>query len=227
MKNNTTTMIEPCYGDREYTTIQELTEGAISGDLLAAYYLAQHYEEGSIVERDYNKAAELYMLVSECREPLIFADPNMPLTPQCEAEYAIGCFYEKGLLPNSSMEKAIEWFLKSVEDGGSDACYKMAELHIDGNYVEHDYDKAARYLYSGYYEFGRTDTAFKLASKLEGKTSIECVVWEVLADCYTWGIGVENDFNKADIYYAKLGRLSHEMNNETIKEATMYNELPF
>lgn len=223
MKNNTTTMMMHYYGDRKYETIQELTEGAQGGDLLAAYYLAQHYEE----TQEYNKAAELYMMVSECREPLIFADPNMPLTPQCEAEYAIGCFYEKELLPNSSMEKAIEWFLKSIDDGGSDACYKMAELHMDGNYVEQDYDKAAHYLYNGYYEFGRNDSAFELACKLEEKTSMEYVVWEVLADCYTWGIGVENDFNKADIYYAKLGRLSHEMNNETIKEATIYNELPF
>ena len=219
-----TTTIEPCYGDRKYETTQELAEGAHGGDLLAAYYLAQHYEE----KQDYNKAAELYMLVSKCREPLIFADSNMPLTPQCEAEYAIGCFYEKGLLPNSSMEKAIEWFLKSVDDGGSDACYKMAELHMTGSYVEQDYDKAVNYLYNGYYEFGRNDAAFELACKLEGKTSTgQDVVYEILADCYTWGIGVENDSNKADIYYTKLGQLPHKMDNETKKDANRYNELPF
>lgn len=223
MENNTTTMIEPCYGDREYETIQELAEGVRCGDALAAYYLAQYYEEGTVVSQDFNKAAELYMMVSECREPLIFADPNMPLTPQCEAEYAIGCFYEKELLPNSSMEKAIEWFLKSVYDGGSDASYKMAELHMDGNYVEQDYDKAAHYLYNGYYEFGCNDSAFELACKLEGKTSMEYVVREVLADCYARGIGVENDFNKATIY----GQLPLKTDDDTIKDATVYNELPF
>jgi TPR repeat protein len=234
MKNNTTTMIEPCYGDREYTTIQELTEGAISGDLLAAYYLAQHYEEGTIVERDYNKAAELYMVVSKCREPLVFADPDMPLTPQCEAEYAVGCMYEKDLLPDSSMEKAMEWFLKSVQDGGSDACYKMAELHLEGRYVAQDYDKAVHYLYNGYYEFGRNADAFMLASKLEEKTSTgQGVVWEILADCYTYGIGVEKDDTKAAIYCAKCDRLTHEVDakdlewSEMTKGITAYNEFPF
>jgi hypothetical protein len=48
MKNNTTTIIDPCYGDKEYETVQELAEGVCRGDLLSAYYHAQHYEEGTI-----------------------------------------------------------------------------------------------------------------------------------------------------------------------------------
>ena len=78
----------------EYEKAAELmAKAAELGDLVATYYLAQYYEDGKGVNQDYIKAAELYMKVSECREPLIFADPDMPLTPQCDAEYAVGCFF--------------------------------------------------------------------------------------------------------------------------------------
>lgn len=205
MKNYTTTKIEPCYGDRAYETIQELADGVNCGDMLAAYYLAQYYEEGVAVPQNFTKAAELYMLVSECREPLVFADPYMPLTPQCESEYAVGCLYEKELLPNSSMGKALEWFQRSVKDGGHEACFKMAELYLEGRYVEHDYDEAARYLYRGYMNFGHDDPCmFKLASELDGKTSTQQnIIWEILAHCHERGVGVLMDAAKATYYYSK------------------------
>lgn len=213
MKSNTNTKIEPCYGDREYVTIQDLAEGVNSGDVLAAYYLAQYYEDGDVVPQDFDKAAALYKMVSECREPLIFADPYMPLTPQCEAEYAVGCLYEKEFLTNSSMEKAIEWFQRSVKDGGHEACFKMTELHLEGRHVECDYEAAARYLYQGYLNFGHNSPIiFKLASELDGKTSTrqDCI-WEILAHCYERGVGVPRDDMKADYYCSKYSRAYSEM----------------
>ena len=209
IKNNTTTKIETCYGDKAYETIQELQEGVECGDVLAAYYLAQHYEEGTVVSQDYNKAAELYMLVSACRKPLIFADSSMPLTPQCEAEYAVGCFYEKGILPDSTMEKAIDWFRRAIKDAGHDAYFKMAELYLEGRYVKCDYDEAASCLYHGYLNFGHNHPIiFKLASELDGKTSThQNAIWEILAHCYERGVGVSMDGMKADYYYSKYSHI--------------------
>lgn len=226
MKSNTNTKIEPCYGDREYETIQDLAEGVNSGDVLAAYYLAQYYENGAVVPQDFDKAAALYKMVSECREPLIFADPYMPLTPQCEAEYAVGCLYEKELLTNSFMEKAVEWFKRSVEDGGCEACFKMAELYLEGRHVELDYDESARYLYHGFLNFGdNKPTIFKLASALDGKTSTqqECI-WKILAHCYERGVGVPRDDMKADYYRSKYSHVYSEMIPHALEECTSMNK---
>lgn len=220
MNCNMTTKIEPCYGDRTYETIRELADGVNCGDVLAAYYLAQHYEEGVAVLQDFNKAAELYMVVSECREPLVFADPYMPLTPQCESEYAVGCLYEKELLPNSSMDKALEWFCRSVEDGSYEACFKMAEIYLEGWHVRRDYDEAARYLYQGYLNFGHNaPTMFKLASELDGKTSTQQdLIWEILAHCYERGVGVLIDATKAAYYYSKCSNRYPKMIAQTIEQ---------
>ena len=217
MTNITDTKIDPCYGDRVYETIEALMEGVKCGDLLAAYDLAQHYENGVVIPQDFNKAAELYKLVSECREALVFADPDMPLTPQCEAEYAIGCLYEKGLLTDSSMEKAIHWFRRSVDSGGSDASFRMAELYIEGLYVERDYDIAAKYLYYGYNAYGcYKSKLFTIASELYGKSNnyLESIL-EVLVWCYSKGIGVEKDENKASLYNEELERARSENMTKT------------
>lgn len=60
----------------EYEKAAELLDKASErGDLLATYDLAQYYEQGRGVKQDYVKAAELYMMVSECREPLVLQIP--------------------------------------------------------------------------------------------------------------------------------------------------------
>ena len=220
MENNITTKIETCYGDKAYETIQELADGADSGDMLAAYYLAQYYEEGAVVPQDFCKAAELYMRVSECRDPLVFADPYMPLTPQCEAEYAIGCLYENGLLLNSSMEKAIHWFLLGAKDGGADACFKMAEIYLAGKHTEKDYELALKYLCDGYYcNFGHNnEKVFQLAMQLDGKTEYNRItILEIISNCYARGIGVEQDIEQAAVYCEKANQL-HETNAKVWEE---------
>ena len=225
MKNNTTTKIETCYGDKAYETIQELAEGVNCGDMLAAYYLAQYYEEGVVVPQDFDKAAELYKLVSEFRESLVFADPYMPLTPQCEAEYAVGCLYENGLLTNSSMEKAIEWFQRSVKDGGHEASFKMAKLHLEGLYIERDYDEAACYLYHGYLNYGHNDpNMFKLACELDGKTSTwQDAICEVLAHCYERGVGVFQDDMRAEEYRSRYLEKRSKMFAQALEKCSNTN----
>ena len=108
---------------------------ADQGDILAKFFVGQCYEKGEETEQDYLKAAALYMEVAECKEVLITDDPREPLTPQCDAEYALGTFYERGLLPDSTMEKAVEWYLRAEKNGSVDAACKMAELYMEGRYV--------------------------------------------------------------------------------------------
>ena len=225
MKNNTTTKVETCYGDKAYETIQELADGADAGDMLAAYYLAQYYEEGVVVPQDFGKAAELYMLVSESRDPWVFLDPYMPLTPQCEAEYAVGCLYEKGLLHNASMEKAMEWFQRSVKDGGHEACFKMAKLYLEGLHIELDYDESARYLYHGYLNFGHNNpNMFKLACELDGKTSTkQDIIWEILAHCYERGVGVLQDDMRAGEYHSKYLDMRSKMFDQALAKCSNTN----
>lgn len=196
----------------EYEKAAELfAEASKRGDLLSTYYLAQYYEQGKGVKQDCTKAAELYVKVSECREPLVFADPDMPLAPQCEAEYTIGCFYERGILPNSSMEKAIEWYLRAVEDGSDEACFKMAQLHFEGRGVAKDYEESARYLYNGYYDRrSGNEESLGLSLSLIGKTTYEASLLEIIGDCYAMGLGVERNDAKAAEYYEKANRLDSE-----------------
>jgi TPR repeat protein len=202
------------------------------GDLLSTYYLAQYYEQGKGIKQDYAKAAELYVKVSECREPLVFADSDMPLTPQCEAEYAVGCFYEKGFLPNSSMEKAIEWYLCAAEDGSDEACFKMAQLHFDGIDIAQDYEESARYLYNGYYDRrSGNKESLSLALNLIGKTTYETALLEIIGDCYTMGLGVERNDEKAVEYYEKANLLSSEakinMRKHYASTQEKYDDWPF
>ena len=134
-----------------------MEKAAQKGDVLAQYYLATYYEKGQGVEQNYVKAAELYEKVSGCREPLVFADPFMPLTPQCDVEYILGKFHEKGLLPNSSEEKAREWYLKGVSDGSAAASLEMAQRHFGGRGVEQNDEKAIHYLCKAIYGYLSSD----------------------------------------------------------------------
>lgn len=192
-----------------------LTKAAELGDKLATFYIAQYYEKGQGVAQDYEKAAVLYMEVSACNEPLVFADPTEPLTPQCDAEYALGSFYEKGLLPDSTIEKAAQWYARAAADGHADAYFKMAELHFLGHGVAQSVHEAARYLCDGYYwSRGGDERYFTLAQALVGKVSgyDQISILKMLGDFYTKGLGVEKDADKASDYYAEANRLTAEEN---------------
>ena len=171
---------------------------AEQGDILAKFFLGQCYEKGEEIEQDYLKAAELYMEVAECREELLCDDPREPFAPQCDAEYSLGTFYEKGLLPDSTMEKAIEWYLRAEKDGSDDAACKMAEFYMEGRYVEQDYQKAAASLWAGNFWY-RSDSFFAVTRKLAdiAEEVMSADLWGMLAECYEKGIGTEVDHEKA------------------------------
>ena len=190
------------------------------GDVEAKFKLGQYYEHGKGVPQDYVKAAELYIEVAECenREKFTCSDPDCPCVyPQYEAEYALGCFNEQGLLPDSTMEKAIEWYLRAQNDGSNEADWKMVECYLFGKGVEQNYDMAAEKLYNSahYWSNGHDVRSFTFAKALDGKTETHQLhICEILAECYLNGVGADRDEEKALEYQKKAEALKVELEAE-------------
>ena len=91
-----------------------MLKSAEMGDVVSQYYVGCYYEQGCGVKENYIKAAEFYEMVSHCQDVVA---SDMPFSPQCDAEFAMGRLYKRGLLPNSTHEKASEWFKKAVKHG--------------------------------------------------------------------------------------------------------------
>ena len=199
-----------------------LTKAAELGDNLAKYYLAECYEGGKGVVQDYVKAAELYMEVSNCNEYIISHD----FYPQCWSEYTVGSFYERGLLPDSTMEKAVEWYLRAEKDGSTEATYKLAECYLSGKGVEQDYDMAAEMLDSAHHWSNGNDArSFTLAKALDGKTETDqFYICKILAECYLKGIGTDKDEGKAHEYHSKAEALEAKLKAETEARAVSLDD---
>ena len=194
-----------------------LQKASDMGELLATFNLAVYYENGIGVKQDFLKAAELYLMVAACREQLVFAGDTEPLTPQCDAEFALGRMCEAGILPNSSVETAIDWYTRAINDGclDIDVYIKMAELYFSGQKVEKDYDKSANYVIGGFYECPCNYKVFNLAIKLaDTETQHKLSIFNILAECYTKGLGTDIDLNKAEEFKEKADALQLEKEKE-------------
>ena len=159
------------------------------GDYSAMYHLANYYKNGWGTERSHERAAGLYMVVAEYREPLRDLKPGDPLAPQCDAEYNLGVLYEEGLLFDSSMEKAKEWYSRAATDGSPQAFIKMAQFYYDGTVVETDYNLSAKHLCYGCKIMRRiTDKAVcDLAEKLlEKNTDYHKFLLQIIENYHAW-----------------------------------------
>ena len=187
-----------------------MKKAARMGEILAQDSLAGYYEKGVGVQQDYVKAA-LYTQVARSRKPGVFY--GLPKTPHCKAAYALGRLHEEGLLPNSSMEKTVQWYKRSAELGEADACLKLAEFYLEGRGVEQDYLESLHYTLEAYHcnmSFDGTKI-FYLCQNLQGKVEgFEGTVLSLLADCYKVGWGVEKNENKAKEYHDKAHALQLE-----------------
>lgn len=168
------------------------------GDTLAKFYLGQHYEHGKGVPQDYKKAAELYMAVSRCRDYLVSYDHH----PQGCAEYAVGSFYERGLLPDSTMEKAVAWYNRAHWSGNLDAYFKLMECYLNGQGVRKNCNSAAKMLCEYCWRYGANDDrVFSIAKQLENeKTKYQADIFRVLCLCYANGVGTEKNSEKTSEY---------------------------
>jgi TPR repeat protein len=157
--------------------------------------------------------------VSDCenREKFTYSDPELSCVyPQYEAEYALGTFYERGLLPDSTMEKAVEWYLRAQYDGSNEADYKLVECFLAGKGVEQNYDMAAEKLYSAHlWSSGWDARSFTFAKMLDEKTETHQLhICKILAECYSKGIGTDKDEEKAHEYHSKAEALDAKLKTE-------------
>lgn len=213
------------HGEKVDISYSHWKKEAEQGDVLAKFFLGECYEKGEEIEQDYLKAAELYMEVAECREALLCDDPREPFAPQCDAEYSLGSFYERGVLPDSTMEKAIEWYLRAKKDGSCDAACKMAEFYIEGRYVEKDYQKAAESLWAGNFWY-RGDRFFAVTRRLAdvAEETMSGDLLGMLAECYEKGIGTEIDLEKAKECHEKAEALESKLKAETEARAVSLDD---
>ena len=193
------------------------------GDIMAKFHLAQCYEKGSGVLQDDLKAAELYLYVAEndgewdlCGDP---DDLLLSLFPKCAAEYALGNLYEKNLLPDSTIEKAVEWYLRASKNGSYPAILKMAEFYLAGIGVTQNYDTSASYFANAakMWDGKEDERIFILAKCLENTdTSVfhQLEICEILYRCYSTGLCTDKDSATAEEYADKINTLKAEQEKE-------------
>ena len=173
------------------------------------YQVAIEYSEKGV----YEKAAKIYEKVARSRKP--GASSNVQKVPHCKAAYALGRLYEDGLLPNASMEKAVEWYTRSAKLGEANAHLKLSRLYLSGNGVGQSYEEAYFYLIEAFFAAdaaGGTclDVAqiLPICEGLLGNTEEhEKDVLRLLGDCYRLGWGCAPSEGQAEEYYARSKNL--------------------
>ena len=190
------------------------------GDIMAKFHLAQFYENGIEVSQDYEKAAELYTYVAENSDELsLCGDSDDSLFPKCDAEYALGNLYEKSLIPNSTIEISMEWYLRAFKNGSYNAALRLAEIYLIGKGVAQDYSKSASCLINATEMWGGKDDEhiFPLAKQLENKEiSVynKLEICRLLHHCYSRGVGTDMDHAMAEEYANKISILEAQQEKE-------------
>lgn len=125
-------------------------KAADMGDMLSKYDLAEAYRMGEGVAQDLVKAAVLYEDVVACREWMDPDKPNDLLSPQCDAAFMLGKFHEEKLIPNASIEKALEYYNFAVADGNRYHICALAKLYLKNETIAKDYVEKEGALYAGF-----------------------------------------------------------------------------
>lgn len=115
------------------------------------------------------------------------------------------------------MEKAVGWYRRAQNDGSNEADWKLVECYLSEKDVEQSYDMAAGNLYSAHHwSSGHDARSFTFAKMLDGKTETHQLhICEILADCYSNGIGTEKDEEKAKKHQSKAEILKSELEAES------------
>lgn len=110
--------------------IEWLTKAAEGGDGLAQFYLAQCYEEGEAIPRDFDKAFHWYRCAAESEYPLAWAVNKL------------GECFEKGHGTEKDEKHAIELYREAAELGDVAGAYNLGRCYEEGAGVEEDIQQA-------------------------------------------------------------------------------------
>ncbi len=162
--------------------------------------LAANYLEGNGVDKDYNKAAELFAKAAEAGNP------------RGQLGYAI-CLHE-GYGTNEDKAAAVKYFKLAAEQGIAGAQHLLAKCYEEGSGVEKNentamewYRKAASQgleeaqndLGSILYEKKQYDEALQWFRKAADQGNLDAI--DYIGLCYENGNGVEQNYAKAVEYY--------------------------
>lgn len=117
-----------------YTGVGDTLESrAKKGDVVAMHELGLRFERGAGVERDVNKAVELYHKAAE--------------KGYARSQFNLGIAYSQGLGVKRDTKQAAEWYIKSAEQGFTLAEHNLGTMYLSGsNGVYQDPAKAVDYL---------------------------------------------------------------------------------
>jgi TPR repeat protein len=122
--------------------IKELVAKAQAGDYKAKYELGECYYFGEGVEKDYEKAVELFKSVANLEEEDYNGDWDNLYWDVDLAKYLLGELYYYGGVVEKDYKQAVYWF--SLSDNAN-AAKLLADCYYYGRGVEPDYDKALKY----------------------------------------------------------------------------------
>lgn len=154
-------------GDHEYA-LYEFTRLAQRGNPKAQRMLADMYEGGAGVPRDYAEAFKWYLLAAHKGDVLAqfmvaqmyYAGKGGPKDPEAAfkwyrlaaekghtyAQYNLGVLYELGNGVSKSPRDAFTWYLKAAQRGVNEAQHKVGYLYSTGEGIGRDPAKAYYWL---------------------------------------------------------------------------------
>ena len=194
------------YKKHSNLVFDELKPLAEQGDAEAQFKLAQCYDEGRTVEKDFTKVVEWYTKAAE--------------QGNVGAQNNLGRCYEKGKGVEKDPKKAIEWYTKAAEQGALGAQYNLGACYYRGDGVEKDYRKALEW-YRKAAEQGDSLALNDIGIIYENgcgiekdiNKAVECyaraaeqgcaIAQNNIGLCYTFGQGVEKDYEKAIEWFTK------------------------
>ena len=171
---------------------------------LGVVYSSDEYGVRDDVRADehFNKALNLFVSAYEEQPDDILA-------------YQVGRMYLSGQGTEPDIEKAVEWFNKAAGQDNPDALYQLGYIYRNEEYgianknVSYNYFHSAFEIFLSNYEVNPydSDAAYKLGSM------------------YHYGLGIEQDINKAIEWYKKSAELGNKKAQEKLDEMETQNRL--
>ncbi len=148
---------------------------AAKGNPVAQYYLGFFYEQGYVVQKNYQEAWKLYYKSAQ--------------QGNSDAQHKLGDIYkgepgDGGFKVQPNIDEALKWYMKSAEQGNKYAQGSLGLMYYYGDGVPKDYREAMKW-------------NMKLAT--EGDEDSQYI----LGDAYENGKGVSTDYSEAAYWYEK------------------------
>ena len=218
---------------------KELEKRAKGGEVEALVEVGNAYFKENGVKRDLEKAAKWYYEAiqrgnEEVKENFYsFYSKQLEKyakSGDAQAQYEVGCAYQKGDGVDRNIKTAAEWYLEAKKQGheaakeqlysfyskvlekdakdNAESMYVLGCFYMDGNQVEKNLKKGTKYLATAYQK-GHEQSFEKLSStynkdleKIAKKGDKRAQI--ALAKCYLNGIGVDKNKKKASKLLVKL-----------------------